>query len=67
MKLYDAKNESHYLLMEENTKLLEEVNVLRNEAKSYFTKYCKLEKYMSEVDLDENVSENQIEGEEKSN
>lgn len=38
----DSKNESHYLIMEENTKLIKEINILRKEAAIYFSKYRNL-------------------------
>lgn len=38
----EHKNESHYIIMEENTKLIKEIDILRKEAATYFTKYKNL-------------------------
>lgn len=40
--LLNTKTESHYLVMDENMKLIEEINNLRKEAKMFFTKYNNL-------------------------
>lgn len=45
IKSLEVKNESHRLIMEENSKLIEEINGFRNDANTYLTKYNNL-KYL---------------------
>lgn len=42
LKLFENENELYYLLMDENMKLIEEINNNRNIAKEYLTKYKNL-------------------------
>lgn len=42
LKVLESKNESHYLIMDENMKLIKEINTLRKEGEMYYTKYNNL-------------------------
>lgn len=52
LKLLKTKNESHYSIMEENTKLIDEINVFRNEANKYLTDYNRLRGLLPKTDVE---------------
>lgn len=56
LKALKTKNESHYLIMEENTKLIDEIDVLRNEANKHLTDYNRLRNLLPEPDVRDGVT-----------
>lgn len=60
IELLNSKTELHFLAMDENMKLIEEINKLRKEAKMFFTKYNNLKALLSvnvkPIENDENNS-----------
>ncbi|VVC30814.1 WD40/YVTN repeat-like-containing domain,WD40 repeat,WD40-repeat-containing domain,WD40 repeat [Cinara cedri] len=62
LKSFENKYESYYLVMEENMRLIEEINVYRNIAKSYFTKYNNLKILSSPIIVNEIPTQNTMLG-----
>lgn len=58
LKSLKTKNESHYLIMEENMRLIDEIDVFRNEANKYLTDYNLLRGLLPETDVQNSVSKN---------
>lgn len=50
IKLLETKNDSHHLIMEENSRLLEEIDGFRKDASTFFTKYNNLKSSIPKMD-----------------
>lgn len=55
-KSFDTRNESHYLIMEENMKLIAGIDSMRKEEKMYFNQYNKFKHLAPAVDSKKNSS-----------
>jgi len=55
IKSFDIKNDSYYLIMEENLKLIEDINGFRMDAKKYFIQYNNLKKLLPKEESQNNL------------
>jgi len=55
IKWLEVKNDSHHLVMEENSRLLEEIDGFRKEASTYFTKYNNLKSSIPKMDSENSL------------